>query len=70
MASQRISFDHVAVPQLHSGLLARAFAAFKRWREQLSQREALAQFDERMLQDLGITPSDVWRETRAHHWFM
>jgi uncharacterized protein YjiS (DUF1127 family) len=29
----------------------------------------LAQLDARMLQDIGITPSDVWRETRGAHWF-
>jgi uncharacterized protein YjiS (DUF1127 family) len=70
MTPQRISFDYVAVPQLHTGLFGRVAAAFKRWREQLAQREALAQLNARMLQDIGITPSDVWRETRRSSWFV
>lgn len=69
MSSQRISFDYVDVPQLHTGLFGRLTAAIKRWRVYLSQREALAQLDARMLQDIGVTPSDVWRETRSQHWF-
>ena len=68
MSSQRISFDYVDVPQLHTGLFGRFVAAFKGWREHLAQRETLAQLDARMLQDIGITPSDVWRETRGQHW--
>lgn len=65
MSSQRISFEHVAVPQLQTGLLGRFVAALSGWRTQLAQREALVQLDARMLQDIGITPADVWRETRA-----
>lgn len=68
MSSQRISFDYVDVQQLHTGMFGRLTAAIKRWRVQLAQREMLAQFDTRMLQDIGITPSDVWRETHDHHW--
>jgi uncharacterized protein YjiS (DUF1127 family) len=63
MSSQRISLEYVDVPQLHTGLIGRFAAAIKRWRVQLAQREMLAQLDARMLQDIGITPSDVWRET-------
>lgn len=69
MSSQRISFDYVDVPQLHTGLFGRFTAAIKRWRHQREQREALAQLDSRMLQDIGITPADVWRETHSQHWF-
>lgn len=64
MSSQRISFEYVDVPHLHTGVLGRFAAAIKRWRVQSAQREMLAQLDARMLQDIGITPSDVWRETQ------
>lgn len=63
MSSQRISFEYVDVPQLHTGLVGRLAAAIQRWRVQVAQREMLAQLDARMLQDIGITPADVWRET-------
>jgi uncharacterized protein YjiS (DUF1127 family) len=69
MATQRISFEHLDVPPLHTGLFGRLAAAIQRWRIDFAQREALAQFDARMLQDIGITPADVWRETRGRHWF-
>jgi uncharacterized protein YjiS (DUF1127 family) len=65
MASQRISFDYVAVPQLESGLVRRLLTSFKRWREHSLQRAVLAELDARMLQDIGITQADVWRETRG-----
>jgi len=67
MSYQRISLDFIDVPPLHTGPLGRFVAAFQRWRTQLAQREALAQLDPRMLQDVGITPSDVWRETRGQY---
>lgn len=69
MSYQRISFDYVDVPPLHSGVFGRIATALKRWREQVAQRETLARFDARMLQDIGITASDVWRETRNHRRF-
>jgi uncharacterized protein YjiS (DUF1127 family) len=70
MSYQRILLDYVDGQQLHTGLFERVGATYKRWREHLSQREVLAQLDARMLQDLGITPSDVWRETRNQRWFI
>lgn len=68
MASQRISFDYVELPQLESGLVRRLLTSLKRWREHALQREVLAGLDARMLQDIGITPTDAWCETRSHHW--
>ena len=65
MSSQRISFEYVDVRPLHTGLFARFAAPIKRWRVQLAQREMLAQLDSRMLQDIGITAADVWRESRG-----
>lgn len=69
MSSQRISLDHFDVPQLHTGWLRRFAQGIKRWREQLAQRETLAQLDARMLEDIGITPGDVWRETHGARSF-
>jgi uncharacterized protein YjiS (DUF1127 family) len=67
MASQRISFEYVELPQPEVTLLQRVLVHIKRWRERSAQRAALAQLDARMLQDIGITEADVWRETRARH---
>lgn len=65
MASQRISFEYVELPRLEVTFLQRVLAPIKRWRERTAQRNALAQMDARMLQDIGITAADVWRETRT-----
>jgi uncharacterized protein YjiS (DUF1127 family) len=69
MASQRISFEYVELPQLDGEvtLLQRVLAPIRRWRERSAQRDALLQLNARMLQDIGITEADVWRETRARH---
>lgn len=67
MASQRISFEYVELPQLEVTLLQRVLAPIKRWRERSAQRNALASLDPRMLQDIGITQADVWRELRGPH---
>jgi uncharacterized protein YjiS (DUF1127 family) len=65
MASQRISFEYVELPQLEVTFLQRVLAPIKRWRERSAQRRALAQLDARTLHDIGITEADVWRETHA-----
>ena len=67
MASQRISFEYVELPRLEVTFLQRVLAPIKRWRERSAQRHVLAQLDARMLQDIGITEADVWRETHARH---
>lgn len=69
MASQRISFDYVELPQLQTSFVRRLSAAFQRWRVHASQCAVLAQLDARMLQDMGVTESDVGRETRSLYWF-
>ena len=67
MASQRISFEYVELAQLEVSFLQRVLAPIKRWRERSAQHNALAQMDARMLQDIGITEADVWRETCGRH---
>lgn len=70
MASQRISFELVELPQLEASFLQRLFSPIKRWRERSAQRAALARLDARMLQDIGITEADVWLHTRGRRWFI
>lgn len=50
--------------------LARVLATLREWRRRIRDREQLARFDERMLQDIGLTRADAeflgdkpfWRE--------
>lgn len=38
------------------------------WQERARQRRELAQLDDRMLRDIGLTRSDVYRETSKPFW--
>jgi uncharacterized protein YjiS (DUF1127 family) len=62
MTSERLSFDFVELAPPASGLLRRVLQAFANWRIATQQRAALASFDARMLRDIGLSESDVWRE--------
>jgi uncharacterized protein YjiS (DUF1127 family) len=70
MTSQRISFEHVVLPQPDQGSswVRRVWEGLKRWREREAQRQMLARFDARMLEDIGITETEAWRETRLPFW--
>ena len=68
MASERISLDHAELPQLPMAWLHSAWDMFKSWREREQARQMLARFDARMLEDIGITETEAWRETRLPFW--
>lgn len=38
------------------------------WRKRVLERSQLATFDELALRDLGVTETDVWRETNKAPW--
>lgn len=38
------------------------------WHERARQRRTLSELDDRMLRDLGLTRSDVYKECRKHFW--
>ena len=68
MTTERISLEHVNLPDLSTGLLRRAWDTIKRWREREEARQMLARFDARMLEDIGLTEAEAWRETRLPFW--
>lgn len=52
--------------------LARVFGALLNnlalWQERAEQRADLAEMDERMLKDIGVSAADAWKETRKPFW--
>jgi uncharacterized protein YjiS (DUF1127 family) len=57
----RLPFPFVTLRRLHLRLLAR-------WYERHLQRLDLAEIDEHLLRDLGLTPEDVRRECAKPFW--
>jgi uncharacterized protein YjiS (DUF1127 family) len=48
--------------------LARGLATLREWRRRIRDRERLAGFDERMLQDIGLTRADAEFLSRKPFW--
>jgi uncharacterized protein YjiS (DUF1127 family) len=48
--------------------IGRASAVVARWIERVRQRQALAQLDDQMLRDIGITRVEAARETEKPFW--
>jgi uncharacterized protein YjiS (DUF1127 family) len=38
------------------------------WMERVRERRALAELDDRLLRDIGLTRADVWQEIRKPFW--
>jgi uncharacterized protein YjiS (DUF1127 family) len=53
-----------APPSIPRGLFAFVVGAMERVR----QRHALAELDDRLLRDIGLTRVDVWREVKKPFW--
>ena len=51
-----------------SWMLVRGFNTVLEWLERSRQRHQLAEFDERMLRDIGIHRSDVAAESTKPFW--
>jgi uncharacterized protein YjiS (DUF1127 family) len=47
---------------------AAAFMLIGRWIERTRQRQALAELDDRMLRDIGVTRVEAVRESRKPFW--
>jgi uncharacterized protein YjiS (DUF1127 family) len=58
------------IPVLRFGgqVPASPLAAFMRWYDRYLQRRALAELDDRMLRDIGLTRSQAEREIRKPFW--
>jgi uncharacterized protein YjiS (DUF1127 family) len=50
------------------GLLSWGILTLLRWQELARQRRALAQLDDRMLKDIGLSRADVAREVGRRFW--
>ena len=48
--------------------LARGFENVLVWQDRARQRHRLAEFDDRMLSDIGLSRADVHRETEKPFW--
>ncbi|MBV9153950.1 MAG: DUF1127 domain-containing protein [Alphaproteobacteria bacterium] len=48
--------------------LGQAVALWREWRRRARSRQELAQLDERMLRDIGVTPGEAWREINKPFW--
>ena len=49
-------------------MLTRFAGEIGKWLERSQQRQQLAGLDERMLQDIGVSRTEVWQETRKPFW--
>ena len=49
-------------------ILQLSFDRLRVWRERMRQRRALAQLDDRLLDDIGLTRDDARRETSKWFW--
>ena len=47
---------------------SRIFAIVHDWRRRSRSRAELANLDERMLRDIGVTPGEVWQEINKPFW--
>ena len=50
------------------GALRRAVDGLMAWQERVRERRLLATLSDRLLDDMGITPADVLRETDKPFW--
>ena len=49
---------------------ARAWQTLLTWQRRASERNRLAEMDQRLLKDMGITRADAWRETQKPFWMV
>jgi uncharacterized protein YjiS (DUF1127 family) len=51
-----------------AAILARGFGILLLWQRRANERHALAQLDDRLLRDLGLSRSEAARESRKPFW--
>jgi uncharacterized protein YjiS (DUF1127 family) len=62
-------YSHHSMINHHgSGLFGQVSETFHTWRERLRQRRELAQWTDRDLHDVGLSRSDIIRETEKPFW--
>ncbi len=71
IATSRPSFgvsDRDTVPAIADRLVSAPFALLAAWGERLKQRAALAEMDDRMLKDIGLSRADALVEADKPFW--
>jgi uncharacterized protein YjiS (DUF1127 family) len=58
----------VQFPMRIAGALAGGVLTLVNWQERARARRQLAELDDRLLRDLGLTRGDVYKESRKHFW--
>ena len=48
--------------------IGRLFARMRKWRVRTRDRRLLIELDDRMLRDIGLSRTDVWREAMKPFW--
>jgi uncharacterized protein YjiS (DUF1127 family) len=59
---------HPRSPWFHRLSPARLIDLLSLWCERAAQRRRLAQLDDRMLRDIGVSRSEAWCESRKWFW--
>ena len=49
-------------------VVTKAWRVIYEWQQRADDRAALASFDDRMLDDIGVTRAEAWRESRKPFW--
>ena len=68
MTSEKLHIELVHPAAQSSGLVKRLTAALGAFHARREQRRVLATLEPLILQDLGLTEADVWREARKRPW--
>ena len=49
-------------------VVSKVWRTIYEWQRRAEDRAALATFDDRMLDDIGVTRAEAWRESRKPFW--
>ena len=63
-----IALHRVAQHSAPRPIVARLVAKLEDWLERRRQRRALLALDDKLLKDIGLSPSDAWREAHKPFW--
>jgi uncharacterized protein YjiS (DUF1127 family) len=68
MHTIRLRYSGPPVFRIRQALAIKGLEILLAWQERAAQRRALAELDDRMLKDIGLTRADVDRECAKPFW--
>jgi uncharacterized protein YjiS (DUF1127 family) len=68
MTSEKLNLQLVQPCQARAAMRPGLSAAIAEWRKRARQRDELANLDDWMRRDLGVSEADVWNEVRRPFW--